>query len=706
MVQHTRPADYNRGSNCLRGVSRTVAEAVELLKRRNCSESRCGEYGLKRWLRKGDIAMREMAIRLCVGLTVAFVCSLVRADDHRLIVWPVDAHTKVFRDTIPSTTGGGVKLRAARNEYEPAQVAIRVPAPIEGVSVMFSPLKHSEGRATIDGDNLRWSYVGFVPIEQNSRHSERIVIRDAPCEIPDPLLAERTIDLKANSTQPVWLTVRIPKDAPAGVYRGEVAVTASGTRVALPVELRVDPFVLPDDRHLYVTHWFSTERIAKTYGVEPWSEACWQILGRYAQNFAAHRQNVVLTPLSRIAVTRRKDGKLAFDYRDFDRFVELFLREGAMDLIEISHAARHKEGGWSSNEFVLRDVAITDAATGQPVKLPAEEAMPRLLADLEEHLAQQGWLDKAILEIGDEPALHSVESWRAISRQIHRAAPRLRRIEAIETIDFDGVLEVWVPKLSHLDRWRQAYASFRDQNEFWYYLAVHPYGNTNRYLDYPLSSVRTLHWINFAEDLRGYLHYGLMAWAEDPFGPPPKRWPPGDGHITYPGADGPLDSLRWEIQRESIEDFEYLHLLTDKTAELKGRLGTKADWLDPRRRAMELCRRIVPSIPDTELDAARILEARYQAADEILAVQTAPLLLVQTEPPAGSTLLRSHVLIEVRGITEPGASVKVNGSGVDVRDDGTFACRASVRGEKQELRIEIEKEGKTKTAIRRFRLRP
>jgi len=346
-----------------------------------------------------------MAIHLCVGLTAVLFCSLARADGQRLVVWPVDAHTKVFRDTTPSAASGGVRLRAARNEYEPAQIAIRAPVPIEGVSVVFSPLEHSEGKAKIDGDNLRWNFVGFVPIEQNSRHSEKIVIRAAPCEIPDPLLAERTIDLEANSTQPVWLTVLIPKDAPAGVYRGEVAVTASGTRVALPVELCVDPFVLPDDRHLYVTHWFSMERIAKTYGVEPWSEACWQILGRYAKNFAAHRQNVVLTPLSRIKVTRGKDGKLAFDYRDFDRFVELFLREGAMDLIEISHAARHKDGGWSSKEFVFRDVAITDAATAQPVKLPAEEAMPRLLADLEEHLAQRGWLDKAVLEIGDEPAL-------------------------------------------------------------------------------------------------------------------------------------------------------------------------------------------------------------------------------------------------------------------------------------------------------------
>jgi hypothetical protein len=121
---------------------------------------------------------------------------------------------------------------------------------------------------------------------------------------------------------------------------------------------------------------------------------------------------------------------------------------------------------------------------------------------------------------------------------------------------------------------------------------------------------------------------------------------------------------------------------------------------------MELCRRIVPSIPDTELDAGRILETRYLVADEILALQAEPMLLVQTDPPAGSTLLRSHVVIEVHGVTEPGATVKINGRGTDIRDDGTFTCRASVYGDKQELRIEAEREGKTNTTIRRFLLRP
>jgi hypothetical protein len=217
--------------------------------------------------------------------------------------------------------------------------------------------------------------------------------------------------------------------------------------------------------------------------------------------------------------------------------------------------------------------------------------------------------------------------------------------------------------------------------------------------------VRVLHWINFVYDLKGYLHWGLNFWGENPFGPPSDRIPPGDTHVIYPGAAGPLNSLRWEIQRESLEDFEYLHLLMTKTAEVKKRLGPAADWLDPRRRPLELSRRVVPAIADTEKDPATILAVRGQIADEIVALDREPLLLVQTEPPDGSTLVHGPIAVELRGVTQPGASVKVNGAAVEVRADGSFATLASPRPQKPEVRIEAEREGKKATVLRRFEIR-
>ncbi|MHC4405686.1 MAG: glycoside hydrolase domain-containing protein [Planctomycetota bacterium] len=648
--------------------------------------------------------MRATLVFAVVGMGLSTVPS---AKGEELALWAVDPHVKIFRDATPPEASSAVAMRAARNEYEPAQIAFRASRPLKGVRVEVASLVHVEGKTRIPGEEIAWSFLGFIPLAKNTPHADRRQIRAAPCEVPDPLLEARSIDLDADSTQPVWLTVWVPKDAAAGLYRGQVSVVCSDLRATLPIELTVDPFTLPDERHLLATNWFSTGNIAKAHGVELWSEAFWPILARYAQNMAEHRQNVALVPWTLTEITREADGKLSFDYSRFDRFVELFERAGAADRIELGHLGHFGPDGWGGKDIVLRKVTVTDRATGGQVALDPEEGLAPTLADLERHLADRGWLEKSMIHVADEPSINNVASWRQASAFVLRAAPRLRRIDAIEGTDFSGALEVWVPKLSHFDRWRTAYEARRGDGEFWFYICCHPYGNVypNRFLDYPTSCVRVLHWINYSADLDGYLHWGLNHWRGDPFGTPSDRLPPGDTHAIYPGSDGPLSSIRWEIQRESIEDFEYLHLLEEKTAALKKRLGDAAACIDARRRAMELCRRVVPRIADTQLDPRRIVAARRAVADEIISLEQSPLLLVQTEPAAGATLVNGPIAVEVRGVVKPGSTVKVGGRAVEVRPDGTFACLGRPAGENDEITIEAEHNDNKKTAVRRFQLR-
>ena len=170
----------------------------------------------------------------------------VRADAGDLAAWAADPHVKVFRDAKPPAKAGAVAMRSARNEYEPAQIAIRSAEPLKGVRVQVGALRRADGKAAIPPERITWNFVGFIPVKKNTRGSERIRVRAAPCDVPDPLLADRTLDLAAETTQPVWLTVHVPADAAPGVYRGQVAVAAGGERATLPVELTVDPFTLPE----------------------------------------------------------------------------------------------------------------------------------------------------------------------------------------------------------------------------------------------------------------------------------------------------------------------------------------------------------------------------------------------------------------------------------------------------------------------------
>ena len=49
--------------------------------------------------------------------------------------------------------------------------------------------------------------------------------------------------------------------------------------------------------------------------------------------------------------------------------------------------------------------------------------------------------------------------------------------------------------------------------------------------------------------------------------------PAGDPHIVYPGRKEICSSIRWEVVRKGMEDFEYLHLLEEAVSGAAGKGG-------------------------------------------------------------------------------------------------------------------------------------
>jgi hypothetical protein len=624
-----------------------------------------------------------------------------------LLLFACDPLIKVFSDALaPDAPSGPIVVWSARNEVESAQFAIRATAALPGTTVRVGALTHEDG-TVLPAGSVAWHYVGTIPLTKNTP-CERpgFLSRSAPCDMPDVLLPDRSRDLPANTTQPVWLTFRVPAEAPAGIYRGEVTVTSGALSSTLALELHVWPFALPDERHLLVTNWIDYGRIAQAHNVKLWSEEFWSVYARYLENLHDHRQNIAWVPWSLIRATREADGRLSFDYALFDRYVETIDRHGTAAMIELQFLGSFKDG-WGGREIALNGITATDRQSGQAVQLDFAHGTALLLADLQQHLEQRGWLERAVIHVADEPSQNNVLSWREQSRRVHQAAPRLRRIDAIEASDFGDDLEVWVPKLSHLRNWYPQYKAAQARGQqLWFYICCHPTGGfyPNRFLDYPLSAVRVLHWLNYAYGLDGYLHWGWCAWpADNPFGPPPENLPPGDCNAVYPGPDGPLNSLRWETQRDSLEDFEYLWLLTERTKAVQARLGAAAVEFDPAERGQELCRGLVRDFADVESDPATIHATRRVVAEEIVALDQEPLALLSTRPTEGVELVPGPVTVEVHGAVEPGTAIR--GAEVHLEPSGRFRGIAFLSAAHPRITLTFSRDGKEKTLIRSFRVR-
>ena len=624
-------------------------------------------------------------------------------------VWATSDLVRVFEDGFarPDKSPAGLQLFGLRQETLSAQCVIEAHADLKAVSVAVTPLKQADGSATIRPENISWSFVGSIHIEQNTpklRKSD--LLRAAPAWFPDFLTEERSCACTKDSLKAVYLTICIPRDAEPGEYHADVQVTADDVRASVPLKLTVYPLQLPDERHLMVTEWYSTHAFQQFHGIDSTdSERFFAVLRTYAENMAQHRQNVFRVSLELIRSTRGADGRLQFDFSAFDRWAQVFWETGRMDRLETGFVAEFGEGGWSSREIALRDFSVRDEARGQTVRMAGAEFLPEFLPALVEHLRAKGWLEKTLFHICDEPSNHNVMAWREASAFVHRHAPDLRRMDAIETPHCQDQLEVWVPKLDHLTTWQRQYEQAQRQgNELWFYtVGIFQSGSLpNKTADVPLIESRLMHWLNYRYGLTGYLHWGFNAWTDDPINAPGQHR--GDGWHVYPKRDGLLNSLRWEQMRNGIQDYECLWLLENKISQMRGTLSPRvADVIQPSERGVEIAAQVVRSYGDYTREPAVLYAARRQVIAELLDLDVSPRVILQTNPPEHTAVFR-NCAIDVHGWCEPGTKIAINGSEIPVASDGLFLeqLSASANGK---ITVEAVGDKGHKTMVRAFEMK-
>ncbi|MFA7174122.1 MAG: glycoside hydrolase domain-containing protein [Kiritimatiellia bacterium] len=652
----------------------------------------------------------SLILHVAAVLSISGISS--KADAPPLELFVVSDAVRVFEDgygfTNRQSQSKEINVFGLRNETISAQCVVRAGQDLSKLTAALQPLKRDGSTAQIPAENLTWNFVTDILVLTNTpklRKSD--LTRPAPARFPDCLSEERQCGVTNGALKAIYLTLRIPEAAEPGEYRGSLTVSAGEAAASLPVTLTVYPLTLPDQRHMLVAEWFSTHQFKKFHDVESTqSERYWQILRAYAKNMVEHRQNTFRIGLSLIKTTMDEKGQYSYDFSEFDQFAQVFWDTGRMDAMETGFVANHVPGGWSSLEIKIREFfTVYEKIGGKTKKIGGEEFLTKFLPAFVNHLREKKWLDKTLFHICDEPANHNVTSWQQASDFVHRHAPELRRIDAIETPHCLDRLEVWVPKLDHLSTWQGAFENAqRLGNEIWFYTVGIFQGGSlmNKTVDVPLIETRLMHWLNYRYDLKGYLHWGLNAWTDDPWNAPGKHR--GDGWHVYPKRDGLLNSLRWEQMRNGLQDYECLWLLEDKTRQLLATLSPRAAKLiKPRQRSLEIASQVVSTYTDFSHDPQTLYAARRQAIEETLAFDTSPRIILQTYPSEHS-VMANNCTIDINGWAEPGTRLKINkNQEVSMAPDGVFFARVKP-SHTGSFTVEAENEKGSKVLSRKFRL--
>ena len=186
-----------------------------------------------------------------------------------------------------------VTIQACRGEYEPISIALWSPDNIDQVAVCASDLKGPDGliaASNLDIKVVKWWYQrnperpewlvqtprflvnddSLLKVDRQNRRNYLKLSFPEGSRYVDPSTYSQSdeeqldyfplrdsdllqpFDLVAGENKQIWVTVKVPEEAAAGQYAGDITFKAGGREVArMTVRLRVLPFTLPTPKTRY-----------------------------------------------------------------------------------------------------------------------------------------------------------------------------------------------------------------------------------------------------------------------------------------------------------------------------------------------------------------------------------------------------------------------------------------------------------------------
>ncbi|RAP73819.1 DUF4091 domain-containing protein [Paenibacillus montanisoli] len=483
----------------------------------------------------------------------------------------------IYPDSVVSgREGKEIRLSSARGSYAACQLLFNTP--------VEAPIHCEFIEADGSGFALQPEVYRLIDIfvEKNTgpvnhcvaegESAEGYTTRPAPFRVYEAMRPLAPDVITRAATEALYVCWRIAEDAKPGRYSGVLAVTIGEQSCRIPVKLELFSAVVPAKETLAITNWFSLPNMAKRYGVELWSEGHWEMIEKYGKLMRRARQTHFWVPMDAIQISLAGEDRYEFNFERAERLIRLYFSLGFTH-IEGGLVAGRKDF-WGSEFFIWNTWNGGDAL--KAISTEGYAYLSQFLPAWRSFLEQNGWLDVLVQHVADEPIGESVEEYRILSGIVRKFMPGIPLLEAVETHDLSGAVDILVPKNVYYLEHQEKFEKLRSLGDkLWFYTCCFPGGKSmNRLWDMPLLRTRYLHWGNYKYDLEGFLHWGLNHCDDDkdPYEQTDLFFPPGDTHITFPGPNGPLGSVRLEAMRAGIEDYELLKQLAAKDKALADEL--------------------------------------------------------------------------------------------------------------------------------------
>lgn len=477
-----------------------------------------------------------------------------------------------------------LRLKAWKGERVNAQAVLWTQKDLEGAEMTVSELKN--GSSVIPASAVRTHFVRYVMTDElNKDGSGGCGARENKAEWDSSMVADvldivRVREVKARTTQPVWLNVWVPAEAKPGKYKGTLTVSGKNFEaMKLPFEIEVVNRTLPEPQKwaFHLDLWQNPYAVARYYQVPLWSKAHFDAMRPIMKMLANAGQRAITASImhkpwagqtedaydSMIFRMKKLDGTWVYDYTVFDKWVEFMMNEvGIKDLIScytmIPWALSFDYFDQATNRVQFIKAAPGDKAYA--------EYWGTFLKDFSRHLREKGWFEKTAISMDERP----MEAMQEAIKVIKAADPEFKITLAgnyHEEIQGD-LYYLSIPYGNQFPADVKAERERKGQISTVYTCCTEAFPNTFTFSAPAEAAWTVLHAVAGGYD--GYLRWAVNSWPIDPLRDSRFRtWAAGDTYSIYPG---PRSSIRFERLVEGLQDCEKIYVLR-KELEAKGATG-------------------------------------------------------------------------------------------------------------------------------------
>ena len=484
------------------------------------------------------------------------------------------------RSEVPQNLTDSYKATAWKGERVSAQAVLWTAKDIEGVECEISDFV-ADG-ATLPASIAEARFVRYTLADK----VDKSCLCGRPNGHPAILQADmldniEKMDIEENTTRPIWVSVAVPHDAKAGVYKATLKVSRCGLgSKKLPLEIEVidQELAKPSDWKFHLDLWQHPSAVARAEGVDLWSEEHYEAMRPLMQMLADAGQKVITATLNRdpwqyqcfddyepmIYWSLYDNDVWKYDYTRFDKWVEFMISLGIDKQINCYGMLP-----WGKCTIDYQDMR-TGAKDNRNRKIsttPQEDKYEKVwgpfLTDFSAHLREKGWLHMTNMAIDERKP----EDMDVAAAMIAKYAPELGFAMADNHDSYKryaNMRDVCVgQKHSVMAMDEIALRRAKGDISTFYVCCSTLFPNAFTNSQPYESALLCLYAV--AHDYDGMLRWAYNSWPARPeYDSRFRYWASGDTYIVYPGA---RSSVRFERLIDGVELYEKIHTLRAKYAD-------------------------------------------------------------------------------------------------------------------------------------------